>query len=261
MRLRLPLAPASRMAVSEVVPARPSGWGEDRDVVLADARGRAITYLRASLTDRCTMACVYCMPPGGEEEHAARAEVLSFEELVRIARALARGGVRRLRLTGGEPLARRDVVSLVRMLRDGAGIERLVATTNGTRLATLARPLREAGLDEVNVSLDSLDPAKFDEITRGGELAEVLAGVHAALDAGLEVKINCVALGGVNDGELGAIVDWAWSIGAAPRFIELMPLGEAATLPRERFVGAAEIVARLGARVTAEHGERAAGRG
>lgn len=264
MRRSLPLAPTpatpSRMATSEPIPPRPRGWGEAAPARLVDARGRAITYLRASIIDRCTMACVYCMPPGGEEEHAARADVLSFEELVRIARALALGGVRRLRLTGGEPLARRDVVRLVGMLRDGAGVERLVATTNGARLATLASPLREAGLDEVNVSLDSLDGARFAEITRGGELGEVLAGVHASLDAGLEVKINCVALGGVNEDELGAIVDWAWSLGVTPRFIELMPLGEAASLPRERFLPAREIEARLGARIV-PGGERDPGRG
>ncbi|AKF07654.1 GTP 3',8-cyclase MoaA [Sandaracinus amylolyticus] len=249
-RRSLPLAPSgeSRIAVAEQAPRRPEGWGE-QGIALTDAHGRRITYLRASITDRCNMACVYCMPPGGEDEHAMRSDVLAFEELVAITRALATGGVRRVRLTGGEPLARRDVVRLVAMLRAGTPIEALAMTTNGARLTTLARPLREAGLDEVNVSIDSLDRDRFRAITRGGDLDEVLAGVHAALDAGMVVKINCVALGGLNDDELGAIVDWAWSIGIVPRFIELMPIGEAAALPRERFVAAREIVSRLGARV------------
>jgi cyclic pyranopterin phosphate synthase len=265
MRRRLPLAPTpgtpSGPAAGASIPPRPKGWGE-RGERLEDARGRAITYLRASITDRCNMACVYCMPPGGEEEHAARSEVLTFEELVRIARALAAGGVRRLRLTGGEPLARRDVVRLVAMLREVEALERIVTTTNGVRLPALARPLRDAGLDEVNVSIDSLEPVRFAEITRGGVLADVLAGVHAALDAGLEVKINCVALGGVNDVEFGALVDWAWSLGVTPRFIELMPIGEAATLPRDRFVPAREIALRLGARLaSSEDGARDAARG
>jgi GTP 3',8-cyclase len=161
---------------------------------------------------------------------------------------LAQGGVRRVRLTGGEPLVRRDVVRLVEMLRR-TKIDELVMTTNAVRLAELARPLREAGLSGVNVSIDSLDADRFRAITRGGELLPVLAGVHASLDAGLEVKINCVALGGENDDELGAMVDWAWSLGVTPRFIELMPIGEAAALPKERFVSASRIVELLGDRV------------
>jgi cyclic pyranopterin phosphate synthase len=248
-RRALPLAPgASRIALVEPVPSRPSGWAPRP---LEDARGRRITYLRASITDRCDMACVYCMPPGGEDEHATRQDLLTFEELVAIARAFAEAGVRRIRLTGGEPLVRRDVVRLVSMLRSGTAIGEIVMTTNGARLAALARPLRGAGLDGVNVSVDSLDRERFAAITRGGELKEVLAGIDAALDAGLEVKVNTVALGGVNEEELGAIVDWAWSIGIVPRFIELMPIGEAARLPSERFLPAARILERLGARVDA----------
>lgn len=243
------------MAIAESAPARPPGWG-DEPIALADARGRAIRYLRVSITDRCDMACVYCMPPGGEDEHAARTDILSFEEIVALARALARGGVRRIRLTGGEPLVRKDVVSLVSRLRASTQAE-LAMTTNGSRLASLARALREVGLDQVNVSIDSLDPHRFSEITRGARLGDVVAGIRAALDVGLEVKINTVALGGVNDGELGAIVDWAWSLGIVPRIIELMPIGEGASLPRDRFLGAREIVARLGARVSDPRGPEA----
>lgn len=256
MKRALPIA-GSRMAVAEAVPPRPPGF---RVSELRDARARAITYLRVSIADRCDMACVYCMPPGGEEEHAPRAELLSFEEIVAIARALARGGVRRVRLTGGEPLVRKDAVTLVARLRDATSAE-LAMTSNGARLAALARPLRAAGLTEVNVSIDSLDRDRFAAITRGGDLREVLAGVRAALDAGLSVKTNTVAIGGVNDDELGAIVDWAWSLGIAPRIIEMMPIGEAASLPRERFLGAAAILARLGSRVRPERHAGALDRG
>jgi len=255
----LPIVSASRIAVAEAAPPRPSGWG-DAPSTLVDARGRAITYLRVSITDRCDMACVYCMPPGGEDEHAPRADVLSFEEIVAIARALTRGGVRRIRLTGGEPLVRKDVVRLVEHLRGAIDVE-LAMTTNASRLATLARPLRDAGLDQVNVSIDSLDRARFAEITRGADLGEVLAGIRAALEVGLEVKTNTVALGGVNDDELGAIVDWAWSSGIVPRIIELMPIGEGASLPRQRFTSAREIVERLGDRVRDERIDASAHRG
>ena len=259
MKRSLPIASASRIAVAETVPPRPPGWG-DAPGGLVDARGRAMSYLRVSITDRCDMACVYCMPPGGEDEHASREDVLSFEELVRITRALATGGVRRLRLTGGEPLVRKDVVRLVERLRGAIDAE-LAMTTNASRLAVLARPLRDAGLDQVNVSIDSLDRARFAEITRGGDLGEVLAGIRAALDVGLEVKTNTVALGGVNDDELGAIVDWAWALGVSPRFIELMPIGEGASLPSARFLGAHDIVARLGDRVRSEKTAAAPHRG
>ena len=246
-----------RAGSDEPVPEPPEGWAPGP---LVDARGRRITYLRASITDRCSMSCVYCMPTGGEGVHARRPELLSFEEITRLVSLFARHGIRRVRLTGGEPLVRRDAVELVRRIAE-AGVGEIAMTTNGARLGTLARPLREAGLGSVNVSVDSLDGARFAEITRGGLLYEVLAGIDAALEVGLEVKINCVALGGVNDGELGAIVDWAWSLGIVPRFIELMPIGEAAGLPPERFVPAARIVEALGDRVEAGPAETVADRG
>ncbi|MBX3272776.1 MAG: GTP 3',8-cyclase MoaA [Sandaracinaceae bacterium] len=231
------------------MPPRPEGFAEDAPPRLTDAAGRAYTYLRLSLTDRCNFACVYCMPSGGEHDHALRPELLSFEEVVRLVRVFAAGGVRRVRFTGGEPLVRKDVVRLVEMIRASTPIEELAMTTNAARLAELARPLRAAGLDVVNVSVDSLDPARFGEITRGGDLGAVLAGVHAALEAGLRVKLNVVALGGVNEDEVGALVDWAWGLGLVPRFIELMPIGEAAHLPSARFLSAAQVQARLGARL------------
>jgi len=247
------------MARHEAVPRRPEGFGEPRVPALTDGRGRVYTYLRLSLTDRCNLACVYCMPPGGEAEHALRPELLSFEEAVRLVSVFVDGGVRRVRFTGGEPLVRRDAVRLVEMVRRSCPVDELVMTTNAVRLAELARPLADAGLDGVNVSIDSLDPDRFREITRGGELAPVLAGTHAAIEAGLEVKLNVVALGGVNDDELGRLVDWAWEIGATPRFIELMPIGEGAALPAERFLGAGRIIELLGARLAA--GEKVADTG
>ena len=219
---------------------------------LVDRQGRRYTYLRLSVTDRCDFACLYCMPPGGEDDHALRPELLSFEEAARIVSVFAALGITRVRFTGGEPLVRRDVVRLVELVRLKTGLERLVMTTNGSRLAELARPLREAGLTGVNVSIDTLDAERFREITRGGELKRVLAGVHAALDAGLEVKVNAVALGGLNDRDAGALVDWAWELGITPRFIELMPLGEAAHLPKERFLSREQLVALLGPRLSHE---------
>jgi cyclic pyranopterin phosphate synthase len=174
-RPRLPVLGESRRALSEALPAAPPEWIVPREIV--DGDGRAIRYLRLSISDRCDMACTYCMPPGGEGEHGLREELLSFEEIARLVRVLAAHGVRRVRLTGGEPLVRRDAVGLVAMIRD-AGIDDVWMTTNGSRLAVLAAPLREAGLAGVNVSIDSLDPARFARITRGGSLAGVLAGAR-----------------------------------------------------------------------------------
>jgi cyclic pyranopterin phosphate synthase len=228
-------------------------WFDAIPPQLEDAQGRRITYLRASITDRCDLACVYCMPPGGEDDHARRAEQLDFDELARLLALFARSGVRRVRLTGGEPLVRRDVVKLVAHLRARHPTLALAMTTNATRLAALAAPLREAGLDAVNVSLDALDPALFGTITRGGDVAAVLGGIRAARDAGLAVKLNTVLLGGVNDAEIPRIVDFAWELGAVPRFIELMPLGEGARLPQARFVSAAQALAPIAHRLVDEH--------
>jgi cyclic pyranopterin phosphate synthase len=223
---------------------------------LGDGQGRRYTYLRLSLTDRCNLACVYCMPPGGEDEHALRPELLTFEESARLLEVAAKLGIRRVRFTGGEPLVRKDVVRLVELVRRRTSIDQLVMTTNAVRLPELARPLAEAGLQGVNISIDSLDPERFERITRGGKLGPVLAGFHAALDAGLEVKLNIVALGGQNDDEVGDLVDFAWRHGVTPRFIELMPLGEAASLPPETFLSAEQILDLLGDRTDRDAGRR-----
>lgn len=212
---------------------------------MRDGAGRTVEYLRLSVTDRCNCRCTYCMPAGGAPM-LSRADVCSFEELAEIVAALAGLGVRKVRLTGGEPLVRRGIVEFVRMLRAVPGVEELDLTTNATLLAPLAGPLRAAGLDRVNVSLDTLDPTRYEAITRGGRLADALAGIEAAHDAGFSpVKVNCVLMGGVNDDEVPRLAALAREAGTEVRFIELMPIGEAARWPRARFVDASTVLERV----------------
>lgn len=189
-----------------------------------DAFGRTITYLRVSVTDRCNLRCVYCMPAEGYE-WIPRREVLTFEELARLVRVFAGIGVRRLRLTGGEPTVRKDVVELVRMLAAVDGIEDLSMTTNGLRLARLARPLVEAGIRRFNVSIDSLRTDRFAALTRGGNLSDVLDGIDAvlALNLSAPLKLNTVVVGGVNDDEVVGIVRHFQDARIVVRFIEYMP--------------------------------------
>jgi len=255
---RLPLI-QSRSAVYEDWPERPDDF--NAIPLLHDSRGRQYTYLRLSVTDRCDLACVYCMPPSGEDEHAIHRDLLSFEEAARVVSVFASAGIRRVRFTGGEPLVRKDIVRLVELVHRRTEVEQLVMTTNATRLAELARPLRDAGLYGVNVSIDTLDADRFAEITRGGDLGDVLAGIHAALDVGLDVKLNTVPLRGRNNDELGRIVDFAWSLGTSPRFIELMPLGEGAKLPQKMRMNAADVLEVLGDRVSHEAGTGVEGHG
>ena len=205
---------------------------------LLDTQGRAIDYLRLSVTDLCNCRCTYCLPGCGVAKRA-HADVCSLEELAAIAAACARLGVRKVRLTGGEPLVRRGVVGLVRMLASTPGIREVDMTTNATLLAPVATDLRAAGLSRVNVSLDSVDAATYAAITRGGRLADALAGLDAALAAGFDrVKVNCVVVGGVNDAGLADVASLARDRDIDVRFIELMPIGECADWPRERFVTA-----------------------
>lgn len=194
---------------------------------LIDPFGRAITYLRVSVTDRCDFRCVYCMPEA--MTFLPKAEVLSLEEIDRLASAFIRRGTRKLRLTGGEPLVRRGLIDLVtslgRHLRSG-DLDELTLTTNGSQLARFAEDLRAAGVRRINVSLDTLDAGKFAEITRWGRLPQVLDGIAAAKAAGLHVKLNMVALAGVNDGEIEAMMAFAAQGGHDLVLIETMPLGE-----------------------------------
>jgi GTP 3',8-cyclase len=189
-----------------------------------DAFGRRVDYLRISVTDRCNLRCVYCMPSGGVAWRD-RSDLLTFEEIERFAAAAAAEGISRIRLTGGEPLVRKGIVDLVRRLRSVPGIESLALTTNGTLLPLLAGDLAAAGIDRVNISLVSLDPATYSRATRGGRLEDALAGVDAALAAGMEpVKINVVVMRSLDQNPL----DFARLTLERPlhvRFIEYMPLG------------------------------------
>ncbi len=210
---------------------------------LLDTFARRIRYLRVSVTDRCNYRCTYCMPEelAGSLRFEPRAAVLTFEELERIVALFARLGVRKLRLTGGEPTVRRGIVDLVARLARVPGIEQIVMTTNGHLLAELAAPLARAGLAGVNVSLDTLDAERFHAVTGRGELSRVLAGIDAAVAVGLRVKTNAVALRGVNDDELAALCADAWARGATPRFIEHMPMSEGALYEESREISAREI--------------------
>jgi GTP 3',8-cyclase len=201
--------------------------GMSAQPVLVDPFGRAISYLRVSVTDRCDFRCVYCMAEN--MSFLPKKDVLSLEELDRVCSAFIARGVKKLRLTGGEPLVRRNVMTLVeslsRHLQTGA-LDELTLTTNGSQLAKYAAALKVHGMRRINVSLDTLDADKFRAITRWGDLKEVLAGIDAAQAAGLKIKINTVALRDVNDGELPAMIEWAHGRGMEITLIEVMPLGE-----------------------------------
>ena len=194
---------------------------------MIDPFGRHISYLRVSVTDRCDFRCVYCMAE--DMTFLPKAEVLSLEELERLCSAFVRRGVKKLRLTGGEPLVRKTVMSLVRGLGkhlDSGALEELTLTTNGSQLAKYAKELAAVGVKRLNVSMDTLDPVKFRELTRWGDLDQVMRGLDAAQDAGLKIKINAVALRGVNDGEFEGLIRWSHGRGMDLTFIEVMPMGE-----------------------------------
>ncbi len=195
--------------------------------MLIDTFGRQITYLRISLTDRCNLRCVYCMPPEGLEWQSRR-DLLTSDEIIKVVRAAAREGIRRVRLTGGEPLIRQDIIELVSQIAGTPGVEEVSLTTNGMLLARKAMSLAEAGLTRVNISLDTIDPERFRRITRGGDIESVFEGIAAAEKAGLApIKINSVIVRGLNDDELLSLarlsMDHPWHV----RFIELMPVGNA----------------------------------
>jgi cyclic pyranopterin phosphate synthase len=199
---------------------------------LLDAQGRIIAYLRLSLTDRCNFRCSYCS--AGETERPDH--LLSREEIVRVVSLLGRLGVRRVRLTGGEPTLRKDVVAIAAEVRAAPGIDEVALSTNGHRLAELAGPLRAAGVDALNVSLDTLRQDRLLAVSgRGARLVDVLDGLDAVAAAGFpHLKTNTVVLGGVNEDELADLVRFSWSRGATPRFIELMPFGDGRPVPLAR---------------------------
>lgn len=210
-----------------------------------DTLGRKITYLRLSVTDLCDLRCIYCMPEHGVPKRA-HSEICSLEELCDMAAAAVSLGVRKVRITGGEPLVRRGVVSLCQMLRALPGLEELCLTTNGVRLPELAAPLREAGVDRLNISLDTLRPERYRSITRIGELSSVLRGLDAAEAAGFShTKLNCVLMGGVNDDEIEDFVRLTQARPLSVRFIELMPMGACAKWEKARFLPAGAVLDRV----------------
>ncbi|MAK82452.1 GTP 3',8-cyclase MoaA [Phenylobacterium sp.] len=209
---------------------------------LIDGFGRTVTYLRVSVTDRCDLRCVYCMA-----EHMVflpKKDLLTLEELDRVSSAFIALGVRKLRITGGEPLVRKGVMSLIeglsRHLKSGE-LDELTLTTNGTRLAEFAGPLAAAGVRRINVSIDTRKPDLFRRLTRGGDVAKVLAGIKAAQDAGIAVKINAVALAQDNASELPDLIAWAHGEGMDATLIETMPLGEIEEDRTDQFLSLAQV--------------------
>jgi len=218
---------------------------------MVDPFGRTITYLRVSVTDRCDLRCFYCMAE--DMTFLPKADLLTLEELDRLCSAFIAKGVRKLRLTGGEPLVRRNVMSLVRSLSrhlETGALNELTLTTNGSQLARFATELRDCGVRRVNVSLDTLDPAKFHTITRWGDLDKVLAGIEAARSAGLAVKINAVALKGVNEEEIPSLMQWAHGKGMGLTLIEVMPMGDIGAGRIDQYVPLSLVRARLSKQYT-----------
>jgi GTP 3',8-cyclase len=225
---------------------------------IIDPFGRAISYLRVSVTDRCDFRCVYCMAE--DMTFLPKADLLTLEELDRLCSAFIARGVRKLRLTGGEPLVRRGIMTLVRALSRhlgsgalGAGtLDELTITTNGSQLAKHAQELADCGIRRINVSLDTLDADKFRTVTRWGDLGKVMAGLDAAQAAGLAVKINAVALKGVNEDELADLLAWSHGRGMDLTVIEVMPLGEIGENRLDQYLPLSMVRARLAERYTLE---------
>jgi cyclic pyranopterin phosphate synthase len=219
---------------------------------LVDRYGRHISYLRISVTDRCDFRCVYCMSE--DMQFLPKRDVLTFEEIEAIASAFIARGVKKIRLTGGEPLVRRDILQLVDSMggRIGSGLEELTLTTNGSQLRRCATRLAAAGIRRINVSLDTLDETRFREITRRGRFAEVLDGIDAADAAGLKIKINMVAMRGVNEDEIEPMMAWAHGRGFGLTLIEGMPLGEVGIDRVDSYLPLKDLRDRLAARYTLE---------
>ncbi len=223
---------------------------------LVDPFGRAITYIRVSVTDRCDFRCVYCMSE--DMNFLPKRDLLTLEELDRLCGAFVARGTRKIRITGGEPLVRRDIMTLFRSLSrhlDSGALEEVTVTTNGSQLARYAKELAACGVRRINVSLDTLDEAKFRAITRWGDLSKVMAGLDAAQAAGLSVKINAVALAGVNEEEVVPIVQWAHGRGMDLTFIEVMPLGEIDGERVDQYLPLTRVQASLAERFALEHSD------
>ena len=212
---------------------------------MIDRFGREITYLRISVTELCNLRCRYCMPEDGvcKKTHE---EMLTEDEIIMAVRAAASLGIRKLRITGGEPLVKKNIVSICQRAAAVPGIQEVCITTNGTLLPELAKPLRDAGVNRVNISLDTLDPEKFRYISRVGELDQVVAGIRAALDAGFDkVKLNTVLIGGFNDDEIPALAELTRRYPIDLRFIELMPMYDSGDFGPEAFIPYTVVLDRL----------------
>jgi len=210
--------------------------------VLRDSYGRQVTYVRVSVTDRCDLRCVYCMKE--RMVFLPKKDLLTFEELERLCSLFVEMGVRKLRMTGGEPLVRRGVMDFLRRLSVHKGVE-LVMTTNGTRLAEYAEGLRACGVERINVSLDSLDEAMYRQVTRGGDMGRVLAGMEKAAGLGIKIKVNVVALRGVNEHALMDMVYWCAERGYDMTMIEVMPMGEMPMCREQQFVSLQGVQAQM----------------
>ncbi|HEY5704230.1 MAG TPA: GTP 3',8-cyclase MoaA [Terrimicrobiaceae bacterium] len=212
-----------------------------------DSFGRVIDYLRISVTDRCNERCLYCMPEG-YKGWAQKADHLTADEIIRVAGVACRLGFRKFRLTGGEPCIRKDLVQIASGISRQPAVRSLGISTNGTRLALLAVPLREAGVDSVNISLDTLDAAVYRKIT-GGDISAVHSGIQAALEAGIpNIKLNSVLMRGINEGEIWSLIHFAAERELPIRFIELMPVSRADVLTEENFLSVQEVRLRLAER-------------
>jgi len=226
---------------------------------MIDPFGRRITYLRVSVTDRCDFRCVYCMAES--PTFLPRKDLLTLKEIDRLASAFIAKGVRKVRLTGGEPLVRKNLIWLIKSLSRhlGTGLDELTLTTNGSQLARYAGLLANSGIGRINVSLDTLDAAKFKTITRWGDLAQVMAGIDEADRAAIKIKINTVALRGVNEDEIEALLRWAHGRGFDLTLIETMPMGETGSDRTEQYLPLSLVRARLQDRFTLEESPHRSG--
>ncbi|HCX65400.1 MAG TPA: GTP 3',8-cyclase MoaA [Eubacteriaceae bacterium] len=209
---------------------------------MKDQYGRSIEYLRISVTERCNLKCIYC-DPDGEQCKKPEMDVLSPEEIERIVQSVAKSGIKKVRITGGEPLLRRDIVEIVRKVAGVEGITDISMTTNGIRLASLAKELKEAGLNRLNISMDSIKPEKFSMITGGGDLQKTIDGIDAAVENDLQpIKINTVLIKGMNDDEIDDFIELTKERPIQVRFIELMPIGEFGEKNSDKIVNNDEII-------------------
>ena len=219
---------------------------------MTDKYGRHFEYLRVSVTDRCNYRCIYCMPETGIEK-LCHSDTLSFEEIEEIVRQCVSLGVKKVRITGGEPLVRRGIIDLCKTLSSINGLEDLTMTTNASLLAPMAKDLKNAGIGRINISLDTLRPERFARLTRNGTLSDVLAGIRAALEAGMTpIKLNTVLIGGFNDDEIEDLVNLTINYPIHMRFIELMPIGHALAFGKDAFLPVKTVLERIPALVSEE---------